>query len=522
MNTSGMYQQFKQQALNQGDKTAIIFEQQTISYRRLLELCDTIASQLEQRIDRDQPPHVALHLKNCIEQAACAFAIARQGMVAIPVNTTLKAEQLVQSCLATDVQLIVTSSHQLKQVSQALAAHEHYTPVLLTADELTTDTAHIISEPIVDIDAAFIITLSSGSTGEPKPIVLSQRVKQLRSQQSVGLFDVTSDDVILCASPFFHSLGQRLTFLPLLHGGTLVLLDGFTPAKWINATRDHGVTFTIPVSCHLHALQEPLLNNSQDIKTLRGLVSSSADIDPQLKHLLLETLNCQFHEMYGASEVATASNLAPQAPKSKEKSVGLPCPGVDIKILDDQQQEVTQGECGEIAVNSPLMFSGYYQKPELTAAAKNGNYFLTGDLGYLDDEGYLYFVSRKKDIIISGGINIYPADIESVIKQHPQIDDCSVIAIQDSYLGEAVYAVCATRTQDHQTLERELRTSLGQHLASFQQPLGYDFIPALPLTASGKIDKQGLRKDYNNRGLDLTATMRRLLNINTDIKQRQD
>ena len=239
------------------------------------------------------------------------------------------------------------------------------------------------------------------------------------------------------------------------------------------------------------------------------MVSSSAAIDKELKDDLFERIGCAFYEIYGATEIAIASNLEPKDAREKSASVGVACSGVEIRILDEQRLPVPAETVGEIACRSPLMFSGYLNLPQQTEAAIDHGYFLTGDLGYLDRDGFLYFVSRKKDVIVSGGSNIYPLDIESVILEHPSISECAVVGLHDSYLGEAVIAVCVWQQESEQQ-EWALRQWVNSQLPPFQRPLKYFFVEQLPLTSTGKLNKRALREEYNRLGLDLSKMIRAL------------
>ena len=215
--------------------------------------------------------------------------------------------------------------------------------------------------------------------------------------------------------------------------------------------------------------------------------------------------------MYGASEVATASNLDKKQLMLKLNSVGKPCPGVKIKIFDKNKNNSDVNQLGQIGVKSPLEFSGYYQLPELTKLAFHEGYFLTGDLGYLDEDNYLYFVDRMNDIIITGGMNIYPSDIESVILENPKVSSCIVLGINDYYLVEAPVAVLVS-SDDERLIESELRLILKKRLAAYQLPMKFFFKEKLPLNASGKIDKVSIRAELNALNLDLSSKLRSLMN----------
>ncbi|TVZ38563.1 fatty-acyl-CoA synthase/long-chain acyl-CoA synthetase [Alteromonadaceae bacterium 2753L.S.0a.02] len=487
----GIYAGLKNSATAFPDRIALICGAQRFSYRELINRVDHVASTLGKeysKVDR-----IALHLNNCSDAVVVALAVAQLGKILIPLNPALRKPQLLTQIEATQAQLVITTQAGVKfwhKLTTSLPC--------LCSEELLGEQVATIQEIQQDISRPYLVTSSSGSTGKPKPIVLSQRSKLQRSKQAADCYSITNNDVILCASPFYHSLGQRLVFLPLLHGATLVLLEHFSANAWLTSVRQHKVTFTIAVASHLQALERDLIKRDSDLNSLRCLVSSSTAINKTLKHSLMENLGCEFHEMYGATEIATATNLTPLQAHHKPDSVGSPLPGVKILILNDKHQSLMANHTGEIAVETPLQFNGYLNEDQLTSQSYHEGYFLTGDLGYLDEHGYLYFVSRKKDIIITGGINVVPSDIEKEINAFPGIKECCVIATMHEYLGEAVLAVCVAEndTVPDSGYLQGLRLSLNETLAGFQQPRYFVFVDAVPLTSSGKPDKEILRKTY--------------------------
>lgn len=449
---------------------------------------------------------VALSLRDGIENVVNVLALNLLRASIVPLNPELRTSQVAAMAKAAGADLLVSDSVGAAAVELQAAGLRVVDRESLRGPAASETVAAAASGSSYD---PFLITLSSGSTGRPKPIVFSESAKILRFEQAVSLFGVDRNDTVLCASPFFHSLGQRLTFLPLLAGGTLVVLPRFSPTAWVDAVAGFGVTFTIPVSSHLHALVGTLLDSFSTVSTLRCLVSSSASIDASVKRRLFETLPCEFHEMYGASEVATVTTLNRSDARAKPDSVGRPCPGVHVRIVDERSREMKPRQIGEIAVKSPLAFSGYFQLPEQTEEACSEGYFLTGDLGFLDEDGFLYFVDRKKDVIISGGMNLYPSDVEDVLRSVPGVKDCAVVGIRDGYLGEVAVAVLAS-DREWASLGKEVRAAVNDRLAPFQRPLRFFVRDALPLTDSGKVNKKALREELNALNLDLTAKMRSL------------
>jgi long-chain acyl-CoA synthetase len=261
--------------------------------------------------------------------------------------------------------------------------------------------------------------------------------------------------------------------------------------------REHAVSFSIAVSSQLRPILEALIAGNEALPSLRALVSSSALLDSATKARLLNHLSCEFHECYGASEIAIATNLSPRAAARKLGSVGTAIPGTEVLILTDDGHPAPTDTAGEIVCRTPMLFSGYYGQPAATAAAMWGHYFRTGDLGKMDDEGFLFFLGRIKDIIICGGVNIYPKDIEDVIASHPAVSECAAIPLPDDHLGEVVGVVVAFREPDAPADMRELQRLCMQRLGDFQQPRRFFFVPELPKNPLGKLDKPLLRRAYS-------------------------
>jgi long-chain acyl-CoA synthetase len=324
---------------------------------------------------------------------------------------------------------------------------------------------------------------------------LSQATKILRAASAAELYGVGPDDVTLAATPLYHSLAQRLVLLPLVTGGTAVLMEHFTPASWLDSVSRHKISFSIAVSSQLRQLLGRL--DSAELGSLRCLVSSSALLDDETKAQLLSRLRCDFHECYGASEVAIATNLTAEAARHKLGSVGTAIPGASVVILGADGNLAESGVPGEILCRTPMAFSGYYLQPETTAAAMWGDYFRTGDLGRLDEDGFLTFLGRIKDIVITGGVNIYPKDVEDVVLLHPAVLECAVIALPSVELGEVVGVVLVWRDPTSAPPLRELGRLCMTHLADFQQPRQFFVLPELPRNAMGKLDKPALRRQYS-------------------------
>lgn len=504
------------------EKQAIWCDGATATYRELADLtCRWSNAMAENGVKRGD--HIAVLLPNGIEFVALMLVAADLGAVLVPLNTSLTPAAVHKAFMAAEVRHVVSTAVLLKSLLAGPAAssannagtEEYAAPcdfsevdgLWLSVDEAVEGAAllaDLLDKVVPNAQAlnaameedALILTMTSGSTGDPKPIILTQRTKFNRASAAVELYGITDHDRTLAATPLYHSLAERLVLIPLLTGGTSVLMSKFSASAWLECVSEHGVTFTIAVSSQLKQIAELLgRDHAHDLSSLRCIVSSSALLDYQTKAELLTKFSCEFHECYGASEIAIATNLDGVAAKTKLQSVGVPAPGVDIKIIGKNDEIVEVGEVGEIVCKTPMLFGGYFKRPELTRAAMWGEYFRTGDLGRLDGDGFLYFLGRTKDIIICGGMNIYPADIEAAVNTHDSVLESAAFAFPDERLGEVV-AIAVVPAKKAEFDLRQLRFHCCERLADFQQPRKFFIVDELPKNGMGKLMKMQLVKMF--------------------------
>lgn len=501
---SPLYFHFRSAAERWPHKRALVVGNVRYAYADLLQTVDALAQGLS-LVGIRAGEHVGVLLPNCAEFVALLLAGARLGVVIVPQSMGLSDEALVSTSKAADVRHWVAWSGAAANLSglermpgSVCVVVGGGRPDWLPWQSLMDDgRAHSGPAPYLPADLPYLMGLTSGSTGRPKPILLSQQTKLLRAAAAAELYGVLDSDVTLAATPLYHSLAQRLVLLPLTTGGTSVVMERFTPASWIDTVRTHGVTFSIAVSSQLKQILDAVIDGHASLPSLRCLVSSSALLDDETKAGLLANLHCAFHECYGASEIAIATNLSPQAAARKLGSVGKAIPGTDVIILGENGQPAPPDTPGEIVCRTPMLFSGYHAQPATTAAAMWGDYFRTGDLGRMDREGFLYFLGRIKDIIICGGVNIYPKDIEDVVVTHPAVKECAAIPLLDEQLGEVVGVVVAFHDSAASPEIRDLQRLCMQRLSDFQQPRRFFEVQALPRNALGKLDKPALRQAYS-------------------------
>ncbi|MGD2134344.1 MAG: class I adenylate-forming enzyme family protein [Maricaulaceae bacterium] len=487
------------------DKTALSCEGETLSYAALAQRAARLSHGLAEAGVRTGD-HIGVLLPNSADAVALMLAAADIGAAIVPLNPTAPPDAVARAFAAADVAHVVAEP----QAARALQAGADAVPsgVFAVAGEDPLPTGAISLAALIaaapadaqprdaaDPDAPYILTATSGSTGAPKPIVLSQTTKIARARAAAELYGVTAADRVLAATPLHHSLAQRLVLLPLILGATAIVMARYSPSAWIRAVESEGVSFTIAVSSQLAGILEALENDAtaetKRCPSLRCIVSSSALLETAVKEKLRTRLSCDLHECYGASEIAIATNLDARRPDAPLASVGAPAPGVEVRILDETGAPLPPGETGEIAARTPMAFVGYHKQPELTAAAHADGFFKTGDLGFLDEAGWLYFRGRKKELIITGGANVYPSDVEAAVEDLAGVAECAAFALPDERLGEAV-ALAVVRAEGTQISARDIRLACADRLADEQQPRKIFFINTLPRNAMGKLIRREL------------------------------
>lgn len=503
------------------DKNAVVVDNKAYTYLELEENVKCVC-QLFEEVGIRKKSHVLVLLDNSYEFVLTMFGLANIGAVLVPINTTMTFDAIEKAVKASDIEYIVSLSNVIQKFSNELNEIIDSMKWITVGKAILNSNAfekiydydknsYLLGKYDIDIKDNYILTMTSGSTGEPKPIVFSQETKINRAFESAKeVYGLDSSDIIIASSPMYHSLAQRLVLLPIMMGGTAVILKKFNPQVWLETVEKYKVTFTILVSSNLELLLLKLKEKKFDLSSLKTVVSSSALLKDDIKSECIKEFQADFHEMYGASEIGTATNLYPKDAKNKMSSVGRPLSYVDLKIVDEQGNEVNVGKEGEIVCKTITKFCGYYKNEKATKDSLKNGYFYTGDIGYVDDEGFLYFRGRKKDVINVGGSLVYPKDIEDVINRFDFVEECVVIGVDDIYFGEAVLAVIVPKTDVEFNLSN-IKLACRNELADFQQPMGYEIIESLPKNSMGKIMKFKLKEKF--KGYDASALIRKLMKI---------
>jgi acyl-CoA synthetase (AMP-forming)/AMP-acid ligase II len=355
----------------------------------------------------------------------------------------------------------------------------------------------------IDPDRPYFMCYTSGTTGFPKGCVQSHRAFVEHHWRSRDAFGFGARDVMLIPGPLFHEAPALVSLAQLFFDGTLVVLDAFTPETALTAIASEGCTtlgFAVPVMlqrmCHALAA-EP---DAYDVSGLRSIVVAGAPLLEDTMHTVLSIFPAAaLIEFYGATELGVATCADHRVHADRGRMVGVPLPGVAVLILDDQGNCCPTNEVGEIFV-SPVMMDGYYRRPEATAEAVRTfgdvTWLSLGDLGFLDADGFLHIVDRKKHMIITGGENVYPVEVENVLIEHPGVADAAVVGLPDARWGEAVSA--AVVPSGGSLSLSELDEFCRKRLAAYKVPRRFFVLDDLPRTASGKVMKHVLKQNLTS------------------------
>ncbi len=353
--------------------------------------------------------------------------------------------------------------------------------------------------PVVDPDDLAGIAYSGGTTGKPKGIMSTYRSGASMTQIQMAEWQWPTETRFLICTPLSHA-GAAFFTPTLLRGGSLTVLPGFDPESFMRTVQEQRITATMLVPTMLYVLLDHPRFDEYDLSSLETIFYGAAAMSPTRLKEAVERMGQIFFQFYGQAECPMTitvlrkedhdpSNLARLA------SCGRPVPWVHVALLDDDGNEVPAGEPGEICVRGPLVMKGYLGKPEQTAEAFAHGWLHTGDVARADEEGFLYIVDRKKDMIVTGGFNVYPREVEDVISAHPAVSAVAVIGVPDEKWGEAVKAVVVPRPGVDLDPD-ELIALVKEHKGAVQAPKSVDLVEAIPLSALGKPDKKTLRARY--------------------------
>lgn len=471
-------------------KTALIIGEQAWNYG---EVGQIVAHYCGGLIGQGVTPgqHVAVLLPNGVAYVGLIHALARLGAVLVPLNTRLTVAELAWQVQQSDCHLLVYGAETAALATQ-LAATVGCVAVDAAAlawagEHSAPETGFLPKTPFL-LDAPQAIVFTSGTTGQPKGAVLTFANHFWSATASSYRLGLSPEERWLSCLPLYHVGGLAVVFRSCLYGTAIVLHDRFDLAAFDASLDRDQITLTSLVPTMLHRLLALRKDKPWPV-SLRHILLGGAAATPELLAASRDS-GAPVATTYGLTEAASqVATLCPQEVLRKPGSVGHPLMFTRVRIADERGATLPAGEKGEIVVTGPTVMTGYYKNPEATAKTLRNGELFTGDIGYLDDEGDLWLVQRRNDIIISGGENIYPAEVEAVLRQHPAVANACVVGLPDPEWGQRVAALVECQPQVQVTADALLAFSRSR-LAGYKQPRVLDFIEALPQTASGKIERR--------------------------------
>lgn len=487
-------------------KQCLVIDNERITYGDLDERVNRLTNGLISK-GINKGDHIAFLFLNSSQLVETYFAIAKAGAVSVPLNTRLSGREYSYMMSNSDSKMLIYGSEFFQAIE---SIRTELTSVEIVLDSETVPIGTIKYEDLIakspsndpNVEVGWndgcVIYYTAGTTGTPKGAFRTHSNVTTCAANSAFYFGTGFDATWLGFPPWFHLGGTECFLLPsILTGARMVTEKTFDPVKVLELIEKEKVTtaFLVP------AMSIMLLNfpeiNKYDRSSVRVYVSGTAPTPEDLKRKILEYFpNASYIDAYGMTEAGLISVLPPQDALRKEMCVGFPIHNVRMRLVDDQDIDVPVGEVGEVILQGPQIFSEYYNDREKTLNETKGGWFHTGDLGRLDKENYLYLVDRKKDMIISGGENVYSAEVESVMFDHPKVLEAATIGLPDDKWGERVTAIVVLK-EGQEMNEQELIDFCRDRLAHYKCPKQVIFLnEPLPRTSYGKVLKRELRSKY--------------------------
>jgi len=488
------------------DKAALIFDGETLSYRAFSDRIERTAHGLLAEFGVGHGDRVAILSLNRPEYLVLLYACARLGAMLVPLNWRLAApEQLFILSDASPKLLLLeqTFAGILPALETTLpdlrVAGLDFIPQGRSFEALLQNSTPASRDPQVDLSCPLLIVYTSGTTGRPKGAVLRQQALLWNAVMSQHMHGLTSSDHVLTVLPFFHVGGLNIQTTPALHHGATVTMHArFAPDATLAAIERDRPTLTVLVPATIQAMSDHPAWASTDLSSLKAVATGSQIVPPHLIERFVRR-GVPVLQVYGSTEtcpIAVYTRLGGDL--SRVGSTGLPGLCCEAKVIDDSAAELPPHAPGEIVVRGPNVFSGYWANEQATREALHGGWYRTGDIGSIDAEGYFYVHDRKKNMIISGGENIYAAEVERALLEHPDVTDCGVIGRPDSRWDEVPVAYVILRPGCAADAEA-LHAHMLARLARFKVPREFVFVNDLPRTALGKVQHFRLKEMAGER-----------------------
>ncbi len=496
-------------------KEAIVCGDIRLSYnelgKRIFSLCNVL-----KKLGLKKGNRLAIFHENCHRFLEAYFAAAHLGIILVPINIRLSINELCLIIEDSGASVIISQDKFMDRIEE-LATKTGIKEIICTGsskkgngldyEKLLQESEPII--PSIDIKGSDIaqIYYTSGTTGRPKGVMLTHKNVKAHALGTIAELHLTDKDNWIHAAPMFHLADAWATFAITWAGGRHVFLPVFDTPSVFRLIEKEKITITNLIPTMLNMMVNHPDVGKYDYSSLRVLMSGGAPIAPELVKKIINTFKCDYIQTYGMTETSPYLTLSilkehlkslPWEEQLRYKAkTGREFITVSLRVVDENGNDIKKDEkqVGEIIVKGDTITPGYWKLPDETEKAIKDGWLYTGDLAVMDEEGYIQIVDRKKDMIITGGENVYSTEVENVLYMHPAILEAAVIGVPDEHWGEAVKAVVVLK-EGHSATEQEIIAFCKKHLAHYKAPKSIDFVNALPKTGSGKIYKKGIREIY--------------------------
>lgn len=508
-------QQLHEMAKKMGHKPAYYFMDQSSTYAELDGAVTKFADGLS-KLGVKKGDHIALLLGNSPYFVISLYGALRLGATVIPINPIYTQDEIGYIVNNGDVRAVVTLDllvPLIEKLHSTLPVAEHYIICETPQGQATDLNAAALSvypkmksfTKIVDSgdtdfqgpelkdDATAVILYTSGTTGKPKGAMLTHKNLYSNAMDVSDYLHINEDDRVITTLPMFHVFCLTVALnAPLMKGATILIDPKFSPKETFRLAKKYEPTVFAGVPTMYNFLLQYEEGNPEDLKSLRLCISGGASLPVALLSSFEKKFNVLISEGYGLSEASPVTCFNPLDKPRKAGSIGQSIINVENKVVNELGEEVPIGEVGELIVCGPNVMKGYYKLPEETAATIRDGWLYTGDLAKMDEDGYFYIVDRKKDLILVGGYNVYPREVEEVLYNHEDVVEAAVLGVPDSNLGEAVQ--CYVVSKNPQLTEDQLINYCTKYLAKYKVPSSIEFLEELPKNTTGKILRRALKK----------------------------
>lgn len=503
----------KKSVASSPDKTAAICGSTRYTFSELNERVDRLSTALL-GLGIERGDRVAVLALNCHRFFELYYGIAQIGAVAVPINFRIPPSEIKyildhsgSRAIAVDAALtpaLEAVRSELETVERFISIADHPAAGFLAYEELIANSPPLVDAPKIEDEELLGFFYTSGTTGEPKGVMLTHRNMLSNIAHSEGVYRYLPSDIYLHSAPMFHLADGAAVFSNTARGATQAFIPRFDPKHVLATIARERISLALFVPTMINfLLQEPDLE-SYDLSSLRHITYGASPIAPEVLRRAMKVFGCQFGQGYGLTEasplltVLTAEDHARTDENAERRlaSCGKPVEGIDVRVVDPEGNDVKPGEVGEIIARGPNIMAGYWKRPADTEQAVVDGWLHTGDLATVDEEGYLYLVDRKKDMIVTGGENVYSTEVEAALYEHPAIKEAAVIPVPDADWGEAVHA-CVTICDGERVEPEQLIEFCRDRLANYKVPRSVEIIDGeLPKGGTGKILKKQLREKY--------------------------